>query len=224
MPVVTRHQKKRANIKTTRRNPTRDARTRSREHANEQRQIALDVRRLRPTIAVSAEPTVCVKPVRKIKLKLHQRKLRHLCGTSFPEHPAYTRCPKMWGETATFRCSSKNCNCRGRIHGAHVSFRVARRSKVRQFGIVATCASCNMRSGSFRCRRGVEVFVLARVRSMYPSIPYNPTEDAIIDEGIFENNSRIDRFERELTDMDPHHNDGNNDMEIFGEEYFRVVQ
>ena len=95
MPVKTRHQYKRESIKNERRrNPVR---TRSREEAleraNVERQKSLVVKRLKPEV-VRDKAVVCVKPVREIKLKLHQRKLKHLCGTSRPEHPAYTRCPR----------------------------------------------------------------------------------------------------------------------------------
>ena len=219
MPVKTRHQYKRESIKNERRrNPVR---TRSREEAleraNVERQKSLVVKRLKPEV-VRDKAVVCVKPVREIKLKLHQRKLKHLCGTSRPEHPAYTRCPKMWGPAA-LTCSKKRCECRGKIHGAHVAFRVARRSKVRQFGIVATCASSNMTSGSFKCRRGTSVFVLARVRSRYPSIPYNPNEDTIIDNGLFENgSSRIDRLERELMELGDEE-----DLDSYANDYFDVM-
>jgi len=152
----------------------------------EQRRIRRIIKDITPDVVVG-KPTVCVKSVRVHRLKPYQRKLYHLVGTSQSSHPTFTRSPKMWG-VESLRCTNKDCRGRGSsmIHGAHVSWRVDRRSRAKQCGIVATCVPCNTSSGQFRVSRGASVFVLARVVSRYPSKPYDPQEDTIIDNAIFD--------------------------------------
>jgi hypothetical protein len=184
--------KKRSNIKNERR-PRRTPREASRLALETIRRQARDgqrmdrmLRDMEPDVVVG-EPTVCVKPTHEVKLKLHQRKLRHLHGTSQPSHPTYTRCPKMWGP-ASLKCHNKHCEQRGCgvLHGAHVCWRVDRRSKAKQCGIIATCVPCNTTSGAFKVRRGSSVFVLAKVLSKYPTNPYDPRKDTILEDSIFE--------------------------------------
>jgi hypothetical protein len=155
-----------------------------RDQVKEDRRMKRILRDIEPDVAVG-EPTVCIKPVREMKLKPYQRKLRHLCGTSHVEHATHTRCPKMWGPSS-LRCHNKHCERRGRgvLHGAHVCWRVERRSKTKQCGIIATCVPCNTTSGTFKASRGSSVFVLAKVLSKYPSKPYLPNEDSILEDAI----------------------------------------
>lgn len=183
---------RRRNIKSERR-PRRPPREASRLALETIRRQARDgqrmdrmLRDMEPDVAVG-EPTVCVKPTHEVKLKLHQRKLRHLHGTSQPSHPTYTRCPKMWGP-ASLKCHNKHCEQRGCgvLHGAHVCWRVDRRSKAKQCGIIATCVPCNTTSGAFKVRRGSSVFVLAKVLSRFPSRPFDPRKDTVLEDSIFE--------------------------------------
>ena len=183
---------RRKNIKNDkpRRTSPRDASRRAleaiRAQKKEERHMDRILRDMEPDVAVG-EQTVCVKPVKEIKLKLHQRKLRHLHGTSQPSHPTYTRCPKMRCP-ASLKCHNKHCEQRGCgvLHGAHVCWRVDRRSKAKQCGIIATCVPCNTTSGAFKVRRGSSVFVLAKVLSKYPTSPFDPREDTILEDAIFE--------------------------------------
>jgi hypothetical protein len=187
------HHRCRSGLKTRDRRelrPPREASRRAleaiREQKKEERRMKRILRDIEPDVAVG-ELTVCTKPIHELKLKPYQRKLKHLCGTSHEKHATYTRCPKMWGPMS-LRCHNKHCERRGCgvLHGAHVCWRVDRRSKRRQCGIIATCVPCNTTSGSFKASRGSSVFVLARVMSRYPSKPYDPREDTVIDNAIFE--------------------------------------
>lgn len=186
------HARRRTNIKydQPRRASPREASRRAleaiREQKKEERRMKRILRDIEPDVVVG-EPTVCTKPIRELKLKPYQRKLKHLCGTSHEKHATYTRCPKMWGP-ASLKCHNKRCEQRGCgvLHGAHVCWRVDRRSKVKQCGIIATCVPCNTTSGSFKACRGSSVFVLAKVLSRYPSKPYDPREDTVLEDAIFE--------------------------------------
>lgn len=183
---------RRRNIKSERR-PRRPPREASRLALETIRRQARDgqrmdrvLRDMEPDVAVG-EPTVCVKPIRELKLKPYQRKLKHLCGTSQPSHSCYVRCPKMWGP-ASLKCHNKHCERRGcgSLHGAHISWRSERRSRTRQCGIIATCVPCNTTSGAFKVCRGSSVFVLAKVLSKYPTNPYDPRKDTVLEDSIFE--------------------------------------
>jgi hypothetical protein len=183
--------RRRTNIKNDRprRTSPRDASRRAlesiRNQLKEDRRMKRILCDIKPDVSVG-EPTVCVKPVRELKLKPYQRKLRHLCGTSHAGHPTHTRCQKMWGPSS-LRCHNKHCEGRGRgvLHGAHVCWRVGRRSKTKQCGIIATCVPCNTMSGTFKASRDSCVFVLAKVLSKSPSKPYLPNEDTILEDAIF---------------------------------------
>ena len=157
-----------------------------RAQTKEERRAKRIEKDMKPDVAVG-QLTVCVKPVREMKLRPYQRKLRHLHGTSQMSHPTYTRCPKMWGPSC-LRCHNKHCEGRGRglIHGSHISWRVGLRSRTRQCGIISTCVSCNMTSGTFKACRGSSVFVLARVLSRYPSRPFDAREDTVLEDAIFD--------------------------------------
>jgi hypothetical protein len=184
--------RRRKNIKNDRPRGTslRDASRRAleaiRAQKKDERRMDRILRDIEPDVPVG-EPTICVKPTHEVKLKLHQRKLRHLHGTSQMSHPTYTRCPKMWGPSC-LRCHNKHCEGRGRglIHGSHISWRVGLRSRTRQCGIISTCVSCNMTSGTFKACRGSSVFVLARVLSRYPSRPFDAREDTVLEDAIFD--------------------------------------
>jgi hypothetical protein len=184
--------KHRVNIKNdkSRRRPPREASRRAleaiRAQKKEERRMDRILRDIEPDVPVG-EPTLCVKPVREMKLRPFQRKLRHLCGTSQPSHSCYVRCPKMWGP-ASLKCHNKHCEQRGCgvLHGAHVCWRVGRRSRTRQCGIISTCVSCNTTSGTFKAYRGSSVFVLARVLSRYPSRPFDAREDTVLEDAIFD--------------------------------------
>jgi hypothetical protein len=183
---------RRTNIKNERprRTSLRDASRRAvesiRNQLKEDRRMKRILSDIKPDVSVG-EATVCVKPIHELKLKLHQRKLRHLHGTSQPSHPTYTRCAKMWGPSS-LRCHNRDCERRGcgSLHGAHISWRADRRSRTRQCGIIATCVPCNIRSGSFKVVRGSTVFVLAKVLSRYPSRPFDQREDTVLENAIFE--------------------------------------
>jgi len=184
--------RRRKNIKNDRPRGTslRDASRRAleaiRAQTKEERRAKRIEKDMKPDVAVG-QLTVCVKPVREMKLRPFQRKLRHLCGTSQPSHSCYVRCSKMWGPSC-LRCHNKHCEGRGRglIHGSHISWRVGLRSRTRQCGIISTCVSCNTTSGTFKACRGSSVFVLARVLSRYPSRPFDAREDTVLEDAIFD--------------------------------------
>ena len=183
---------RRKNIKNDkpRRTSPRDASRRAleaiRAQKKDERRMDRILRDMEPDVAVG-EPTLCVKPVREMKLRPFQRKLRHLCGTSRPSHSCYVRCRKMWGPSS-LKCHNKHCEQRGCgvLHGAHVCWRVDRRSKAKQCGIIATCVPCNTTSGAFKVHRGSSVFVLAKVLSKCPTSPFDPREDTILENAIFD--------------------------------------
>ena len=185
--------RRRKNIKNDRPRgtPLRDASRRAleaiRAQTKEERRAKRVEKDMKPDVAVG-QLTVCVKPVREMKLRPFQRKLRHLCGTSRPSHSCYVRFSKMWGPPSCLRCHNKHCEGRGRglIHGSHISWRVGLRSRTRQCGIISTCVSCNTTSGTFKACRGSSVFVLARVLSMYPSRPFDAREDTVLEDAIFD--------------------------------------
>jgi hypothetical protein len=184
--------RRRKNIKNdeSRRRPPREASRLAletmRKQKKDERRMDRILRDIEPDVPVG-EPTICVKPTHEVKLKLHQRKLRHLHGTSQMSHPTYTRCPKMWGPSS-LKCQNKNCERRGcgSLVGAHISWRAERRSRTRQCGIIATCASCNTTSGSFKACRRSSVFVLAKVLSRFPSRPFDAREDTVLEDAIFD--------------------------------------
>lgn len=157
-----------------------------RRQARDGRRMDRILRDMEPDVAVG-EPTVCVKPIREMKLRPFQRKLRHLCGTSQPSHLCYVRCPKTWGPSS-LNCQNKDCERRGcgSLHGAHISWRTERRSRTRQCGIIATCVPCNTTSAAFKASRGSSVFVLAKVLSRFPSRPFDPREDTVLENAIFD--------------------------------------
>ena len=117
-----------------------------------------------------------------------------------------------------FVCSNSDCKCRfKKLHGAHVSIRIS--PKIRQYAIVPTCPSCNAGGKPFNAHRNTPVFILGNVRTMHPSLPYNPNEDTIIDKRLFENgSSRIDRLERELMELGDEE-----DLDSYANDYFDLV-
>ena len=173
-----------------RRTSPRDASRRALEALREQKKEDRRVKRIIESAERDVrvgEPTVCVKRIEEMRLKPFQRNITHLVRTSRENHATYTRCQKMWGPSS-LRCMNKRCEGRGCgvIHGAHVSWRVNRKTRVRQCGVIATCASCNLTSGKFRASRDSHVFVLGKVLSKYPSKPYDPREDIVLENAIFE--------------------------------------